>query len=150
MVSCTALTSNTPGRAGMITIVAFLIASSTTAERFGGVSMKTHSMPSRLAAAMISPTARIAVRIGGSLVPRNLCHSVSEPCGSPSTNRHGLVDLWTCAARCAARVLLPEPHLREAKTMMFILLALQIDPETKMNQRSDSLKKNLQVIQRKS
>ena len=32
IVSCTALTSNTPGRAGMITIVALRIASSTTAE----------------------------------------------------------------------------------------------------------------------
>ena len=99
MVSCTALTSNTPGRAGMITIVAFLIESSTTAERFGGVSMNTHSKPSRFAPATIPPTELTAVLIGGSLVPRSLCHSVNEPCGSASMSRHGFVVLWTCAAR---------------------------------------------------
>jgi hypothetical protein len=93
--------------------------------------MKTHSMPSRLAAAMISPTERMAVRIGGSLVPRSLCHSVSEPCGSPSISRHGRVDLWTCAARCAARVLLPEPPLRDAKTMTFIPVASRLTPDAK-------------------
>jgi hypothetical protein len=58
----------------MIAIVAFLMASSTTADMFGGVSMKTHSMPSRLAAAMIPLTELTAVLIGGSLVPRSLCH----------------------------------------------------------------------------
>ncbi len=79
MVSCTALTSNTPGRAGMIAMVAFLMESSTTADTFGGVSMNTHSMPSRLAAAMIPPTELMAVLIGGSLVPRSLCQRVSEP-----------------------------------------------------------------------
>src|SRR3979409_1702109 len=57
MVSCTALTSNTPGRAGIIAIVAFLMASSTTADMFGGVSMNTHSIPSRLAG--------LAVALGG-------------------------------------------------------------------------------------
>src|SRR5436189_63134 len=35
----------------MMTMVAFLIESSTTADRFGGVSIKTHSTPSRFAAA---------------------------------------------------------------------------------------------------
>ena len=63
MVSCTALTSNTPGRAGMITMVAFLMASSTTADKFGGVSMNTHSKPSRLAAATIPLTELTAVLI---------------------------------------------------------------------------------------
>ena len=93
MVSCTALTSNTPGRAGIITIVAFLMASSTTADMFGGVSMNTHSMPSRLAAATMPLTEFTAVLIGGSLVPRNLCQRVSEPCGSASTSRIGFVAL---------------------------------------------------------
>src|SRR5579863_1778678 len=84
-----------------------------------------------------------AVLIAGSLVPRNLCHNVSDPCGSASTNRHGLVVLWTCAARWAARVLFPEPPLRDAKTITFISFA-SIDPrEGKMNQRADSWKRNL-------
>src|SRR4249919_2449643 len=54
------------------------------------------------------------------LVPRNLCQSVNDPCGSASTSRHGFVTLWTCAARWAARVLFPEPPLRDAKTITFI------------------------------
>src|SRR5260370_24834498 len=103
MVSCTALTSNTPGRAGMITIVAFLMASSTTAERLGGVSMNTHSIPSRLAAAMIPLTEFTAALIGGSLVPPNLCHRVSEPCGSASILQQGFVPLWHYAARSAVK-----------------------------------------------
>src|ERR1017187_6395789 len=98
MVSCTALTSNTHGRAGMITMVAFLMVSSTTADTFGGVSMNTHSMLSRLAAATIQLTELTAVLIAGSLVPRSLCHRVNDPCGSASTSKHGLVALWTCAA----------------------------------------------------
>src|ERR1700733_15127294 len=109
-------------------MVAFLMASSTTADVFGGVSMNTHSRPSRLAAATIPLTELTAVLIAGSLVPRNLCHNVSDPCGSASTNRHGLVILWTCAARWAARVLFPEPPLRDAKTMTFILFASRLNP----------------------
>src|ERR1700756_4929337 len=111
----------------MMTIVAFLIDSSTTAERFGGVSISTHSMPSRLAAARIPPTELTAVLIGGSFVPRSLCHSVKDPCGSASMSKHGLVDL-ICAARWAARVLLPEPPLRDAKTITFIPLASRLTP----------------------
>src|SRR5712671_2588232 len=104
----------------MITMVAFLMESSTTADRLGGVSMKTHSMPSRLAAAIIPLTELTAVLIGGSLVPRSLCHRVNDPCGSASIIKHGFVDLWTCAVIWAARVLFPEPPLRDAKTMTFI------------------------------
>src|ERR1700692_5140967 len=103
MVSCTALTSDRPGRAGMITIVAFLMASSTTAERFGGVSMNTHSIPSRLAAAMIPLTELTAVLIAGSLVPRRLCHRVKDPCGSASTSSHGFGVLGRVAGGGAAR-----------------------------------------------
>src|SRR5258705_2879848 len=124
----------------MIAIVAFLMASSTTADMFGGVSMKTHSMPSRLAAATIPATELTAVLIGGSLVPRSLCHSVSEPCGSASISRQGFVGLWTCAARWAARGLFPVPPLRDAETMTFIPLPPDLTQEAKMNQRADSLK----------
>src|SRR5260221_13909700 len=98
MVSCTALTSNTPGRAGMTTIVAFLMASSTTVDMFGGVSMNTHSMPSRLAALMIPLTELTAGLIVGSLVPRRLCQRVGEPCGSAYISRQGLVYFWTSVA----------------------------------------------------
>src|SRR5215472_17405416 len=114
----------------MITMVALLIASSTTADRFGGVSISTHSMPSRLAAARMPLTELTADLIGGSLVPRSLCQSVSDPCGSASTSRQALVDL-ICAARCAARGLLPEPPFRDAKTITFISLGQQIDPNTR-------------------
>jgi hypothetical protein len=69
------------------------IASSTTADRFGGVSMNTHSTPSRLAAATMPLTEFTADLIGGSLVPRNLCQRVSDPCGSASTSRIGFVAL---------------------------------------------------------
>src|ERR1700744_3417326 len=131
MVACTASTSNTPGRAGMITIVALLIASSTTADVFGGVSINTHSMPSRFAAATMPLTELTADLIGGSLVPRHLCQSVSEPCGSASIIKQGLVDLCTCAAIWAARVLFPEPPFREAKTMTFIRLPSRLTLEAK-------------------
>src|SRR5437764_2139443 len=104
----------------MIAIVAFLMASSTTEDMFGGVSMKTHSIPSRLAAATIPLTELTAVLIGGSLVPRSLCQRVSEPCGSASISKQGFVDLVTCAARRAARGLFLETRLREAKTITFI------------------------------
>src|SRR5215470_57372 len=103
----------------MITMVALLIASSTTADRLGGVSISTHSTPSRLAEARMPLTELTADLIGGSLVPRSLCQSVNEPCGSASTKRHDLVVL-ICAARWAARVLFPEPPLRDAKTITFI------------------------------
>src|SRR5258708_16474267 len=69
------------------------------------------------------------VLVGGSLVPGSLCHSVNDPCGSASINRQGFVALLTCAARWAARVLLPEPPLRDAKTMTFITLASRLTPE---------------------
>ena len=85
-----------------------------------GVKETVDSMPSRLAAERMPLTELTAVLIGGSLVPRSLCQSVSDPCGSASTSRHGFVVLWTCAARWAARVLFPEPPLRDAKTMTFI------------------------------
>jgi len=49
----------------MMTMVAFLIESSTTADRFGGVSIKTHSTPSRFAAATMPLTELTAVLIGG-------------------------------------------------------------------------------------
>src|ERR1700733_1459320 len=129
MVSCTALTSNTPGRAGITTMVALRMASSTTDDTFGGVSMNTHSIPSRLAAAMIPLTELTAVLIAGSLVPRSLGHKVNDPCGTATTSRHGLVILWTCAARWAARLLFPEPPLRDAKTMTFILFASRLTPD---------------------
>ncbi len=74
-------------------MVAFLMASSTTADVFGGASMNTHSKPSRFAAATISVTLRFAIFSGGSFVPRSLCHSVNEPCGSASMSKQGLVDL---------------------------------------------------------
>src|ERR1700761_3002774 len=115
----------------MITIVAFLIASSTTADVFGGVSTNTHSIPSRFAAEMMPVTELTADLIGGSLVPRNLCQSVREPCGSASIIKQGLVDLCTCAAMWAARVLFPEPPLREAKTITFIRLASRLTPGPK-------------------
>ena len=51
---------------------------------------------------------------------RRLYQSVSDPCGSASIKRQARDGLCTCAARCAASVLLPEPPLREAKTMTFI------------------------------
>src|ERR1700694_5126828 len=114
------------------------MASSTTAEMFGGVSMHTHSLPSRLAALMIPLTELTAVLIGGSLVPRILCQRVSEPCGSASISRQGFVDLWTCAARWAARVLFLVPPLRDAKTMTFIPRPPDWPQEAKMNQRADS------------
>lgn len=58
--------------------------------------MKPHSIPSRLGGACKDAADGVtAVLIGGSLVPRNLCHSVSEPCGSASTSRQGFVDLLT-------------------------------------------------------
>ena len=93
MVSWMALMSNTPGRAGMMTMVAFFTASSTTADMFGGVSMNTYSKPSRLAALTSSLTDRVAGLILRSSLPRSLCHNVSEPCGSASINRQGLLAL---------------------------------------------------------
>src|ERR1700751_2233504 len=139
MVSCTAFTSNTPGRAGMMTMVAFLMASSTTADRFGGASISTHSIPSRRAAARIPLTELTAVLIGGSLVPRNLCQSVNDPCGSASTSRHGFVAL-ICAARWAARVLFPEPPFRDAKTITFIPLAPRLTPGNENESRKGFVK----------
>src|SRR5258707_2849076 len=106
----------------MIAIVAFRMASSTTADMFGGVSMKTHSMPSRLAAATIPATELTAVLIGGSLVPRRLCHNVNEPRGSASISTQGVVDLWACRAELAATGLLPLPPFRDAETMTLLPL----------------------------
>src|SRR3954463_12589735 len=63
----------------MMTMVAFRMESSTTADRFGGVSIKTHSKPSRFAAATMPPTEFTAVLIGGSLVPRSLCRGEAIP-----------------------------------------------------------------------
>src|ERR1700731_2974164 len=97
------------------------MASSITSDVFGVPYLNTQKYLSRLAVAMIPLTEVTAVLIDGSLVPRSLCQSVSDPCGSASTSRHGFVDLWTCAARWAARVLFPAPPLRDAKTMTFIL-----------------------------
>src|SRR5208282_6461367 len=114
-----------PGRHGTTTMVAARIASVTQADMFGGVSINTHSMPSFLAALTISGMPRCVVRSGRPSALRSLCQSVSEPCGSESISRQGRDGLWTCAARCAASVLLPEPPLREAKTMTF-MRALQV------------------------
>src|SRR3954470_12454987 len=75
--------------------------------------------------------------IGGSLVPRSLCHSVSEPCGSASTSRIGLVAL-ICAARCAARVLLPQPTFRDEKTITSIPLPPDSPQAAKMNHRGNT------------
>src|SRR3954447_5587086 len=55
----------------------------------------------------------------GSLAPRSRCHSVSEHCGSASTSRHGREGWLASAARWAVNVLLPDPPLREAKTIVF-------------------------------
>src|SRR5580704_537009 len=121
MVSLTASRSNTPGRQGMTTRVAARMASVTLAERFGAVSMKTHSTPSCLACLTTSAMLRCADLIGRSSAPppasRNLCQSASEPWGSVSMSRLGRDGLCACAARWAVNVLLPEPPLRDAKTM---------------------------------
>jgi alpha/beta hydrolase fold len=52
---------------------------------------------------------------------RSRFHRVSEACGSASISRHGRFGLLAMAARCAASVLFPEPPLREAKVMTFIV-----------------------------
>src|SRR5579862_9361663 len=121
MVCLTASRSKTPGRHGMTTRVAVRMASVTLADRFGAVSMKTHSTPSCLACLTTSAMLRCADLIGRSSAPppasRNLCQSASEPCGSVSMSRHGRDGLCACAARWAVNVLLPEPPLRDAKTM---------------------------------
>src|SRR6476620_11352278 len=56
----------------------------------------------------------------GSLVPRNLCQSEVEPCGSQSISMQRREGRLAWAARCVVRVLLPDPPLREAKTMTFM------------------------------
>src|SRR5439155_524973 len=47
----------------------------------------------RFAAATISLTLRFAIFSGGSFVPRSLCQSVNEPCGSASISKQGFVPL---------------------------------------------------------
>src|SRR2546423_12882574 len=74
----------------MIAIVAFLMASSTTEDMFGGVSMNTHSIPSRLAAATIPLTELTAVLLGGSMVPRPVVESVRGPLAAVPLIQKGL------------------------------------------------------------
>src|ERR1700726_2904378 len=71
----------------------------------------------------------MAVRSGGSPPPRSLCHKVNEPCGSQSISRTGREGRWAWAARCAVSVLLPEPPLRDAKTMTFMRAPLSDSPD---------------------
>src|ERR1700688_3226900 len=71
----------------------------------------------------------MAVRSGGSPPPRSLCHKVNEPCGSQSISRTGREGRCAWAARCAVSVLLPEPPLRDAKTMTFMRAPLGDSPD---------------------
>jgi MFS family permease len=85
VVSFTAARSNTASRTGMTTSVAHEIASVTAGDMFGGVSTNAHSMPSAVARSTISFTPpREPSRNCGSAVPRSLCHSEVDPCGSQS------------------------------------------------------------------
>src|SRR3954464_5227145 len=120
MVSFTAARSNTASRTGMTTKVASLIASVTAPDMFGGVSTNAHSTPSARACATVSLMPRIPLRSCGSAVPRSLCQSEIDPCGSASISMQRRDGRFACAARCAVSVLLPEPPLREAKTMTFM------------------------------
>ena len=86
--------SKTLGRVGTTTSVAQRIASVTAADMFGGVSIKTHSVPSCFACFTMSAMPRKPALRGGSPVRRSACHNVSEPCGSASTSRQGRVGLW--------------------------------------------------------
>jgi hypothetical protein len=105
----------------MTTSVASLIASVTAGDMFGGVSTKTHSMPSEAAFSMISFTPpRDPSRNCGSEVPRSLCQSDVDPCGSQSISMQRRDGRLACAARWVVSVLLPDPPLREAKTMTFM------------------------------
>ncbi len=113
-------------RAGMTTRVAARIASATTADISGGVSIRTHSQPSRLAALTMSATPRVPFLSAKPSDRRSRFHNVSEPCGSASISRHGRFGLLATAARCAASVLFPEPPLREAKVMTFIVSAPRV------------------------
>src|ERR1700683_3728957 len=125
MVCLTASRSNTPGRHGITTRVAVPMASVTLADVFAGGAMNTHSTPSALACLTTSAMWRCADLIGRSsaspAAARNLCQRASEPWGSASISRHGRDGLWTCAAIWAVNVLLPEPPLRDAKTMTSIM-----------------------------
>ncbi len=47
-----------------------------------------------------------------------------EPCGSQSISMQRRDGRWACAAKWAVSVLLPEPPLREAKTMTFMRATL--------------------------
>jgi hypothetical protein len=89
IVSLTASKSNTPGRQGMMASVAQRIASVTLADKFGAVSMNTHSTPSPFAVLRSSAKPRCALLSGSESFTRSLFHSASEPCGSPSMRRQG-------------------------------------------------------------
>src|ERR1700731_998000 len=78
---------------------------------------------------MRSATPSTAARSGGSPPPRSLCHKVNEPSGSQSINRTGRDGRCAWAARCAVSVLLPEPPLRDAKTMTFMRAPLSDSPD---------------------
>src|SRR5216683_8076728 len=78
---------------------------------------------------MRSATPSGAARSGGSLPPLSLCHKVNEPCGSESINRTGRDGRCAWAARWAVNVLLPEPPLRDAKTMTFMRAPLSDSPD---------------------
>ena len=93
-------------------------------DMFGGVSTKAHSTPSARAWATVSLMPRMPLRSCGSAVPRSLCQSEIEPCGSASISMQRRDGRFACAARWAVSVLLPEPPLREAKTMTFMRAAL--------------------------
>ena len=85
IVSFTAARSNTASRTGMTTRVATLIASVTAPDMFGAVSTNAHSTPSAFACSTISwMPPRTALRSCGSAVPRSLCQSEIDPCGSQS------------------------------------------------------------------
>src|ERR1700752_3106017 len=105
----------------MTTSVAWPLPSVPAGDMLGGVSTKTHSTPSAAAFSMISfPPPREPSRKSGSEVPRSLCHSDVDPCGSQSISMQRRDGRLACAARWVVRVLLPAPPLREAKTMTFI------------------------------
>jgi len=88
---------------------------------FGGVSTKAHSMPSAVARSRISFTPpREPSPNCGSAVPRNLCQSDVDPCGSQSISMQRRDGRLACAARWVVSVLLPDPPLRDAKTMTFM------------------------------
>jgi hypothetical protein len=106
--------SSSPARHGMIASRAARIASTTLAETFAGVSIKTQSTLRRLAFFKTSSSSRLMVLIGSACSWRRPFHSVNDACGSSSINRQRCLALCACSARCAANVLFPDPPFRDA------------------------------------